>query len=109
MAAMAGYSDKRRWVRIILQAPLVIRWRSSGKQGLGMVTNMSPVGCYVLTQATADAGERLVVQLEGSELPELESDVRFVDAEVGMGLEFANLPRQTVRQIEHFQEIQAPA
>jgi hypothetical protein len=106
---MAEHCDKRRWVRIILQAPLVIRWRSSGKQGLGMVTNMSPVGCYVLTQATADAGERLVVQLEGSELPELESDVRFVDAEVGMGLEFANLPRQTVRQIEHFLEIQAPA
>jgi len=106
---MAGQSDKRRWVRIILQAPLVIQWRSSGKQGLGMVTNMSPVGCYVLTQATADAGERLTVQVEGSELPELEGDVRFVDPEVGMGLEFANLPRQTVIQIERFLEIHAPA
>ena len=106
---MAGQSDKRRWVRIILQAPLVIQWRSSGKQGLGMVTNMSPVGCYVLTQATADAGERLTVQVEGSELPELEGDVRFVDPDVGMGLEFANLPRQTVLQIERFLEIHAPA
>jgi len=106
---MAGHSDKRRWARITLQAPLVIKWRSSGKQGLGMVTNMSPAGCYVLTQATADAGERLAVLLEGSELPELESDVRFVDPDVGMGLEFANLPRQTVLQIERFLEIHAPA
>ena len=106
---MAEYSDQRRWVRTTLHAPLVIRWRTSGKQGLGMVTNMSPAGCYVLTQATADAGERLVVQVEGSELPELESDVRFVDPEVGMGLEFANLSRQAVLQIERFLEIQAPA
>jgi len=106
---MAGHSDKRRWARITLQASLVIRWRSSVRQGLGMVTNMSPAGCYVLTQATADAGERLTVQVEGSELPELESDVRFVDPEVGMGLEFANLPRQTIIQIERFLEIHAPA
>jgi len=106
---MAESADKRRWVRTILHAPLVIQWRTSGKQGLGMVTNMSPVGCYVLTQATADAGERLRVQLEGSELPELESDVRFVDPEVGMGLEFFNVSGQTVRQIERFLEIHAPA
>jgi hypothetical protein len=109
MAAMAEHSEHRRWVRTILHAPLVIQWRTSGKQGLGMVTNMSPAGCYVLTQATADAGERLVVQLEGSELPELESDVRFVDPDVGMGLEFANVPRQAVLQIERFLEIHAPA
>jgi hypothetical protein len=96
-------------MRITLQAPLVIHWRSSGKQGLGMVTNMSPAGCYVLTQATADAGERLTVLLEGCDLPELEGDVRFVDPDVGMGLEFANLPRQTVLQIERFLEIHAPA
>jgi len=106
---MAGYSDKRRWPRITLHAPLVIHWRSSGKQGLGMVTNMSPVGCYVLTQATADAGERLTVLLEGCELPELEGDVRFVDPDVGMGLEFANVPRQAVLQIERFLEIHTPA
>lgn len=109
MATMAEHCDKRRWVRTILQAPLVIQWRSSGKQGLGMVTNMSPVGCYVLTQATADAGERLTVLLEGCELPELEGDVRFVDPDVGMGLEFANLPRLAVLQIERFLEIHAPA
>lgn len=106
---MAEYSDKRRWARTTLQAPLVIQWRSSVKRGLGMVTNMSLAGCYVLTQETAGAGERLTVQLEGCELPELESDVRFVDPEVGMGLEFSNVPPQTVLQIERFLEIQAPA
>ena len=62
---------------------------------------MSTVGCYVLTQDTAALGERLFVDF-GNGIPEIESEVRYLDAEVGMGLSFAGITAEVQRKLIEF-------
>lgn len=108
MTPMAEAAEKRKIPRVKLHAPMVIRWRSATRHGLGMVTNISMAGCYILTQITAELGEHIFLELEESGLPEIEGRVRFVDAEVGMGLEFLNLSAETALGIVHLLKIHAP-
>lgn len=101
--------EKRKCPRMALRAPVVLQWHSPTKGGFGTVSNMSTVGCYVLTQVTGGVGERIRVQLERAGLPEIECMVCYVDANVGMGLEFVGVPGEVQRKLDEFLKTNAPS
>ncbi len=98
---MALYSEQRKYVRVSLHRPVVVHWHTDSKAGSGTVSNMSPRGCYVLTQIPAPMGELIGIRL-GDALPEIEGAVRYVDADVGMGVEFVGLQRGTLEKLREF-------
>lgn len=103
---MTPQTEKRKHVRIAFQAPVELQWRSDKWSGSGTMVNMSPAGCYVLTQNPGLLGERMYIRL-GSDLPEIESVVRYVSPQVGMGLEFVGLQRGTEQQLGEFLKARA--
>ncbi len=98
---MVPSTEQRKAVRISFHAPTVLQWRSDERTGSGTVSNMSQMGCYVLTQNPALVGERLFVRLNG-ELPEIEGLVRYVDQQVGMGVQFVGLKCETEQRLSEF-------
>jgi hypothetical protein len=100
MWPMAQPMEKRRWRRTVPRTPLVLRWRSAGKSRYGMASNISVAGCYVLANEPGIADQLVFVELEGTGLPEFEARVRFVDPEVGMGVEFFGLSQETRAKLE---------
>lgn len=98
---MPGYAEQRKHPRVTLHRPIVLQWHSDKKAGSGTVSNMSVGGCYVLTQTPALFGERIVIRLRDG-LPEIECAVRYVDPDVGMGVEFLGLQPGTVQKLEEF-------
>lgn len=103
---MPDYADQRRHPRVTFHRPIVVQWHSNSKAGSGTVSNMSPRGCYVLTQSPAKLGELMRIRLEDS-LPEIECAVRYVDPDVGMGVEFLGLQLQTAQKVEEFLRVKA--
>lgn len=96
-----GPESLRRAPRVTLHAPTVLKWRSERESGSGTVSNMSSVGCYVLTQDTAALGEHLFLNF-GDGVPEIECVVRYLDAEVGMGLSFLAISPAVQRKLVDF-------
>jgi len=98
---MPQYPEQRKYQRVNLHRPIVVHWQTDSKAGSGTVSNMSPRGCYVLTQTPARMGELIGIRL-GDLLPEIEGAVRYVDQDVGMGVEFVGLQRETLQKLEGF-------
>lgn len=103
---MTPHIEKRKQVRIAFQSPVELQWRSDKWSGSGAVANMSQAGCYVLTQNPGLLGERMYLRLS-SDLPEIESVVRYVSPQVGMGLEFVGLQRESEQQLAQFLKAKA--
>lgn len=98
---MPQYAEQRKYERVNLHRPIVVHWHTDSKAGSGTVSNMSPHGCYVLTQTPAPMGDVIGIRL-GDGLPEIEGAVRYVDQDVGMGLEFVGLQREILQKLEEF-------
>ena len=94
--------ENRRYPRLRPLSPVVLHWRAlEGGTGTGTVSNMSPVGCYVLTSAPANLGDRVFARLDAT-LPELDSEVRYLDPDVGMGLEYQGVTEEIRRRLIDF-------
>src|SRR2546422_10315 len=102
---MSGYEEKRRDVRVALQTPMELKWRTEDRTGSGTISNMSQSGCYVMTRNPLPAFEQIFVQI--GELPELECLVRYVDPQVGMGLQFVGVKLEAQQKINEFLKAKA--
>ena len=103
---MTDYKKLRRYPRATVRPPVVARWRAAAKDDRGMVSNVSVGGCYLLTAKTVQSGEGIVITIDDPVL-ELECVVRYMDPEVGMGLEFIGLNPETKQQLDEFLQARA--
>ena len=78
-------ANYRREPRLILSAPTLLSWRGERRSGSGTVSNMSKVGCYVLTSSPMPLGDEVYARIEGLDR-ELHASVRYVDPYAGMGI-----------------------
>ena len=93
----------RRAERIYLRTATILRWQGEGnaRSGSGTVHNMSHVGCYVLTHAPAALGDMITVSF-GEGLPDIPSEVRYLDADVGMGIAFRGVTPELAERLRAF-------
>ncbi len=98
---MGEFGEKRREPRLPLHTPTVLHWRGENKSGAGTVSNMSRVGCYVLSHHPAVMDEILVLNIEGV-APEIHSKVRYIDEQVGMGVAFIKVTPEVEARIIEF-------
>ena len=86
-------------------------WRNGTartKTGSGTVSSMSLGGCYVLTNKPAQFAERVFIAMV-HEIPEIECQVRYVDPEVGMGVEFIGMKLEVRQMLDEFLQARAAA
>lgn len=105
---MIDYREQRKYPRASFRPPVVGQWRGQNKSGRGTLSNMSPRGCYLLTNKPAQFGEQVFISI-GNEIPEIESLVRYVDSEVGMGVEFIGMKLETDQKLYEFLQAKAVA
>ncbi len=104
---MTSAGEKRRFPRVKFHAAIVLHWCSQGGNGSGTVSNMSKVGCYVLTQTPESVGDRVRISLP--DVPEMEGEVRYVDEDVGMGIQFLGVTAEIEAKLVQFLSAQAAA
>ena len=105
---MPDPKELRRYPRASLRPPLVAQWRGESKTGSGTVSNMSVGGCYVLTNKPARFAEQVFIAMV-HEIPEIECVVRYVDPEVGMGVEFMGVKTEVRQMLDEFLQARAAA
>ncbi len=105
---MPDYKEQRRYPRASVRPPLVAQWRGENKTGSGTVSSMSVGGCYVLTNKPAQFAEQVFIAM-AHEIPEIECKVRYVDPEVGMGVEFIGMKLEVRQMLDEFLQARAVA
>ena len=105
---MPDPKELRRYPRATFQTPVVAQWRGESKTGSGTVSNMSLGGCYVLTNKPAQFGEQIFIAMV-HKIPEIECVVRYVDPEVGMGVEFMGVKTEVREMLDEFLQARAVA
>lgn len=100
------HAEKRKQVRVSFQAPIVLQWRGEQHRGVGTVSNMSQAGCYILTQHPALVDDNILVRVT-DDLPEMTCRVRYVDPQVGMGVQFENLDAEAEQKLGTFLKAKA--
>ena len=102
------YKGQRRYPRATFRPPVVGQWRDDNKTGRGMVSDISLGGCYVLTNKSARFGEQIFITMV-HEIPEIECLVRYVDPEVGMGVEFIAVKLEVRQMLDELLQARAVA
>jgi hypothetical protein len=94
------YARQRRYPRTLAPSGLVVAWQAAGRSGSSRVRDLSLGGTYIWHTDPPDPGTAMQLFFDAPEGEvRVKAQVRYVQAQAGMGIEFIGMDFRTRRRL----------